>query len=190
MKQPDKKAREEYRAVVFDAPEAVAVPGTSRIVKVRGIRPYTLERLTRLWGERDMRLPGDSAETLKEECRDPYFSVKCACIIALNSYWGLRFVYPFMWRIWAYLRGYTEEQMQPIIAAGKKKLPLVPYWENMVYLTDMRTDWMKMTAKEAEAFRAEQISAANALSSRSTPPTESRVGVSDAGSGTGDTDAF
>lgn len=189
MKQPEKKARAEYRAVVFDEPEVVDIPGTSRSVRVRGIRPYTMERLTMLWGERDMTIPDDSAETLKENCRDPYFSVKCACTIALNSYWGLRFVYPLMWRIWAYLRGYTEEQMQPIIIAGKKKLPLVPFWENMVYLTDMRTDWMKMTAKEAEVFRAEQISAANALSSRNTRPTESRADVSDAGSGTGDTGA-
>lgn len=189
MKQPDKKAREEYREAVFDIPETVAIPGTGRTVSIRGIRPYTLERLTGLWGEREMRIPADSADTLKEDCADPYFSVKCACVIVLNSYWKLRFIYPFMWRIWAYLRGYTEEQMRPVIAAGKKKLPLAAFWENMVYLTDMRTDWMKMTAKEAEAFRAEQISAVNALSSRSTPPTGGRDGASGGGSETGATAA-
>lgn len=175
MKQVDKKARKAYREVVdIDGDVAeVGIKGTGRKVKVRGIKPYTIERLTRLWGQRDMQLPETSSDTLKEVCIDPYFGVKCACIIAINSYWGLRFIYPFKWRIWAFLRGYGEEQVEGIIAEGKKKLPLAAFWRNMAYLTDMRADWRRMTTKEAETFQAEQISVANALLSRSTPNTES-----------------
>ena len=177
MRNPSKQAKRELRDIMADAETTVAIPGTRRSVKVRGIKPYTIERLTRLWGERDMQLPENSSDTLKGVCIDPYFSVKCACIIALNSYWGLRLVYPFKWRIWAFLRGYGEDQMEPIIAEGKKKLPLAPFWRNMAYLTDMRADWMRMTAREAETFRAELISAASAPSSRSTPATDSQDGV-------------
>lgn len=177
MKQPDKKARKAYRDAVYNGAVEVAIPGTSRKVMIRGMHPYTIERLTLLWGEREMNLPDNSSDTLKEVCTDPYFSVKCACIMAINSYWGLRFVYPFKWRIWAFLRGYSEEQMEPIITEGKKKLPLLPYWRNMAYLTDMRSDWMRMTGREAETFRAELISAESALSSRSTRSTENTGGV-------------
>lgn len=173
MKQPDKNARQAYREIMADEPTTIAIAGTKRTVRVRGIKPYTIECLTKLWGERDMQIPADGADTLKEACIDPYFSIKCACTIVLNSYWKLRLFYPLKWRIWAFLRGYSEAQMQPIIAEGKKKLPLVPFWENMVYLTDMRADWMRMTVKEAETFRAEQISVENQLSSRSTPATDS-----------------
>lgn len=177
MKQPDKRARQAYREVVEDTPTSIAIAGTRRTVQVRGMKPYTIECLTKLWGQREMSVPTDSAETLKAECEDSYFSIKCACIMTINSYWGLRFIYPFKWRIWAFLYEYTEAQMEPIIAEGKKKLPLDSFWRNMVFLTDMRADWMKMTRKEAETFQAEQISAVNALLSRSTQPTESQDGV-------------
>lgn len=172
MKQPDKNARLAYREIIEDTATIVEIPGTRRKVKIRGIKPYTIERLTRLWGRRDMQIPETSSDTLRAVCIDPYFSVKCACVMVLNSYWRLRLLYPLKWRIWAFLRGYGEEQMEPIIAEGKKKLPLAPFWRNMAYLTDMRADWMRMTVKEAETFQAEQISVANALSSRSTRSTE------------------
>ena len=139
---------------------------------MRGVRPYTLERLTRLWLERDAaKAPEDAPETLKSLCTEPYMSVKEAVIFALNSWWKLHLIYPFKWRIWAYLRGYTEEQMMPIIQEGKKKLPLTAHWTNMAFSVDMRTDWVRMTNKEAEQYRAELLSEAKRLSSKSTPVT-------------------
>ncbi len=175
--QPDKKARKAYREIVDNTPTTIAIAGTTRTVQVCGLKPYTIECLTRLWGQREMSIPTDSADTLKAECTDPYFTIKCACVITINSYWGLRFIYPFKWRIWAFLREYTEAQMEPIIAEGKKKLPLESFWRNMVFLTDMRADWKKMTRKEAETFQAEQISAVKTLLSRSTQPTDVPDGV-------------
>ena len=190
MKQPDKNARQALREITADEATTVAIAGTRRTVKVRGIKPYTIECLTKLWGEREMQIPEDSSDTLKAVCIDPYFSVKCACTIVLNSYWKLRLLYPIKWRIWAFLRGYTEAQMEPIIIEGKKKLPLEPFWRNMVYLTDMRADWMRMTTKEAETFQAEQILAAKVLSSKNTPATAGPGSASDAGNGIGDIGAF
>lgn len=192
MTQPDLKARKEYRAIVDDTPATVRIPGTGRRVKIRGIKPYTLERLTDLWLERDAAsAPSDSAEALRSMCVEPYFSVREACLIVLNSYWRIRLLYPLMWRLWGKWIGYTEEQMSPIIEEGKKKLPLAAHWRNMAFSTDMRTDWMKMTEKEAEQYRAELLSAARALSSRNGRNTGGRD-VSSSGSspsGTGDTAA-
>jgi len=177
MKQPNKNARRAYNEILSDEAAVIAIAGTKRTVKVSGIKPYTIECLTKLWSEREMQIPDSSSETLKAVCIDPYFSIKCACTIVLNSYWKLRLFYPLKWRIWAYLRGYSEEQMEPIIAEGKKKLPLESFWKNMVFLTDMRADWMRMTTKEAETFQAEQILAAKVLLSKSTPNTASPDGV-------------
>ena len=165
-----------------DRPTRVHIPGTKRYVTLRGIKPYTLERLTRLWIERDVEsIPEDSASTLKSMCKEPYFAVKEAAILATNSFWGLVFVYPFKWRVWAFLRGYTESQVMPIITEGKKKLQLTAHWTNMAFSVDMRTDWMRMTKKEAEQFRAELLLASNQPSLKSTPNMDGRDGVSDIG---------
>ena len=177
MKQADKNARAGYGELVFDTPTIVEIPGTKRKVAIRGIRPYTLEKITQLWLSRERNsVPNGSAETLKSMCEEPYFSIKEACILTLNSWWKLKFLYPFVWRIWAYLYGYTEEQVAPIIVEGKKKLPLMAHWSNMAYSTDMRADWVKMTKKEADQYRAELLSAASLLSSKSTPATAGSSG--------------
>lgn len=173
MEQVSRQARMGYDEIVNDIPMRVQIPGTNKVVKLTGIKPFTLERLTKLWIERDkMTLPDDSASTLKSMCEEPYFAIKEACILTINSFWGLHLIYPFKWRIWAYLRGYTEGQMVGIIQEGKKKLQLTAHWTNMAFSVDMRTDWMKMTSKEAEQYRAELLSAASAASLKSTQSTD------------------
>ena len=178
MEQVSKQARIGYDEIVNDIPTRVHIPGTKRYVRLTGIKPYTLERLTRLWIERDVEsIPDDSASTLKSMCKEPYFAVKEAVILALNGYWALRLIYPFKWRIWAYLRGYTEAQVMPIITEGKKKLQLTAHWTNMAFSVDMRTDWMRMTKKEAEQYRAELLLESNQVSSKNTPNTDAPSGV-------------
>lgn len=172
MKQPNIEAMMGYNEIVNNVPTNVKIPGTKRVVKLRGVKPYTLERLTQLWLKRDEVLAKDGSEVLKDLCKEPYFAVKEACLFVLNSYWGIRLVYPFMWRIWGYFRGYTEAQMNPIILEGKKKLPLMAHWNNMAFSVDMRMDWMKMTKKEAEQYRAELLLGASVLSSKSSSSTE------------------
>lgn len=176
--QPDKKARRESTASALDIPTEVAIPGTGRKVRISGIKPYTLERLTLLWQERDANIPDDSSDTLKSICIDPYFAVKQAALFALNDYWKIRLFYPLIWRIWAKWRGYTDEQMMPIIVEGKKKIPLTAHWTVMAFTVDMRTDWMNLTKKEAEQYQAERLLAAKQLLSKSSRSTETHGGSS------------
>lgn len=175
MKQVDSKARMEYGEVAFDTPTYVPILGTRKRVALRGVKPYTMERLTRLWLERDAAsAPADSADTLKSLCVEPYFAVKEALLFVLNDYWKIRLFFPFLSWWWGKVRGFTEEQMTPIIMEGKKKLPLMAHWSNMAYSTDMRSDWVKMTKEEAEQYRAELLSVAKQLSSRSSHATETQ----------------
>ncbi|MFA6717701.1 MAG: hypothetical protein WCS15_01340 [Prevotella sp.] len=172
MEQPNIQARKEYQEVAFNVPSIVEIPNTKRKVKMRGIKPYTIECLTKLWLSRDLKTSDNSSEALKDLCEEPYFSVKEALLFVLNDYWKIRLFYPIMWRFWGKVLGYTEDQMMPIIATGKKKLPLMEHWRNMVFSVDMRADWMRLTKEEASQFQAEQISAVNRLSSKSSPLTE------------------
>ena len=176
-KEVSTQARIAYDELVRDVPSIVQIPRTKRRVKVRKIHPYTIERLTQLWVERDVALPSNSSGTLKSMCIEPYFAIKEAVIIVLNSWWKLIFIYPLKWRIWAYIYEYTDDQMLRIIQEGKKKLPLMPHWMIMAFSTDMRMDWKKMTKKEAEQYRAELLSEANRPSSKNSPATEDSVGA-------------
>lgn len=157
-KQPDIHARKEYLDIVDNSVSVVPIPRTKRTVRLRWIKPYTLERLTRLWIERDLAAEelNKGADVLKSMAKEPYFTFKEAALMILNHDLKIRFWYPFYWR-WLAFR-YDETQMSDIIIAGKKKLPLDAHYRSMVFSMDMRTDMMKLTSKEAEQFRAELLS--------------------------------
>ena len=157
--QPDIRARKEYIDIVDDAVTVVPIPRTKRSVKLRWIKPYTLERLTRLWVERDIAAQklDKGSDVLQSMAREPYFCFKEAALMVLNHDLKIRFFYPLYWR-WLAFR-YDETQVSDIVVAGKKKLPLESHYKSMVFSMDMRTDMMKMTSKEAEQFRAELLSA-------------------------------
>ena len=175
MKQADLKARQRLDEIANDVPTNVQIPGTRKVVKIRGVKPYTLEKVTRLWLERDsLSAPEDSASTLKSMCSEPYFAVREALYFVLNGWFKINLFHRFMTFWWGKVRGFTDEQMLPIILEGKKKIPLTAHWMIMAYSADMRTDMVKMTKKEAEEYRAELLSVAKQLSSKSSPATEER----------------
>lgn len=181
MKQPNLQARKEYIDIVNNSVSIVPIYGTRKKVKVSWIKPYTMERLTELWIERDVATAeiNNGSEVLKDLAKEPYFAFKEAALIILNNDLKIRFFYPLYWR-WLAFR-YNETQMVEIIAEGKKKIPRLAHYKTMVFSLDMRTDMMKMTKKEAEQYRQEQLSVAKLLSSKTSPDTEDQDGGSDAG---------
>ena len=179
MKQADLQARMLLDENANNTPTIVQIPSTKKRVKVRGIKPYTLEKVTQLWLERDvMTIPEDSASTLKSMCTEPYFAIREALYFVLNDWFKINLFHRFLTFWWGKVRGYTDEQMLPIIMEGKKKLPLTAHWMIMAYSADMRTDMVKMTKKEAEEYRAELLSVAKQLSSKSSLATGARDGSS------------
>lgn len=172
MKQADINARKKLNEITEDTPTAVPIPGTKKVVHLRGVKPYTKERITQLWLKRDsMSIPEDTSSTLRSMCSEPYFAVKEALYFVLNDWWKIVLFHGFLTFWWGKVKGYTDEQMLPIIMEGKKKLQLTEHWMIMVYSADMRTDMIKMTKTEAEQFRAEHLSAAKQLLSKSSPAT-------------------
>ena len=188
-RQPGLESRKEYQDIVEDAVMVVPIPGTRRSVRLRWIKPYTMERITRLWIERDLASANvaSGSEVLRDLAKEPYFAFKEAALMILNNDLKIRFLYPFYWR-WLSFR-YDETQMTDIILEGKKKLPLMARLRTMAYSLDMRTDLMKMTAREAEQYRRELLSGARRPSSKTSPPTANPVGGSSDGRGTSGTGA-
>ena len=158
--------------IVNDSVSIVPIPGTRKSVRLHWIKPYTMERLTGVWIERELATASvnDGADTLKDLCKEPYFAFKEAALMVLNNDIKIRLFYALYWR-WLAFR-YSEPQMAPIIAEGKKKVPLMAHYEIMAYSLDTRTDMMKMTKKEAEQYRAELLLEAKRLSSKTSPNTE------------------
>jgi len=175
--------------IVNDSVSVVRIPGTKKSVRLKWMKPYTMERLTTLWIERDLASAkiSDGKEVAKDLAKEPYFAFKEVALMVLNNDLKIRFFYPLYWRWLAHK--YDETQMTDIILEGKKKLPLLAHYETMVYSTDMRTDIMKMTTKEAEQYRRELHSEVSRLSSKTSPPTDDRNGGSGDGKGISDTDA-
>lgn len=184
MKKPTLEQRKEYMSIVDDSATIVPIQGTKKKVTLRWLKPYTLERITKVWIERDMASASleDGAETLRDMCKEPYFAFKEAALMILNHDLKIRFFYGIYWRWLAFK--YSEAQMAPIIVEGKKKLPLMAHYEIMAYLTDTRTDMVKMTKMEAEQYQAELLSGARLLSSKTSRNTGDRDGASSDGNGT------
>ena len=162
-------------------PSKVRIPGTKRTITLREMHPGTIEKVTKIWIERDLASAKvtDGEDVAKDLVKEPYFAFKEAAAYYLNHDIKLRLFWPFLWRWWAFR--YTESQMLPIIVEGKKKLPLTAHFEIMAYSMDTRTDWVKMTKMEAERYQAAQALALKRHSSRTSPPTESRSGDSESG---------
>lgn len=173
--------------IVDDSVSIVPIKGTKRSVRLHWIKPYTMERITKIWLERDLASAKveNGSDVLKDLAKEPYFAFKEAALMILNHDIKIRLFYGLYWR-WLAFR-YDETQMVDIIAEGKKKLPLMAHFGTMAYSTDMRTDWMKMTKKEAERYRAELLSETKRHSSRTSPDTGSKDGGSVGGNGTSDT---
>ena len=186
MKQPTLESKKQYNDIVNDAPTIVRIG--KRTFKLHWLKPYTLERLTSVWLERD--LASASIDEAKDVARDmlkePYFAFKEAALMLLNHDIKIRLFYPVLWRWLAHK--YSEEQIVRIVLEGKKKLPVMAHYETMAYSLDMRTDVIKMTKMEAEQYQAELHSVARQLSSKISPLMGALVGASLGGSEISDTD--
>lgn len=184
MNQPTLEQRKEYTDIVENTVSIVPIKGTKKSVRIHWMKPYTMERITKVWIERELASArvDEGAEVLKDLVKEPYFAFKEAALMILNHDIKIRLFYGIYWRYLAFK--YNEVQMEPIIAEGKKKLPLMAHYYIMAYSLDMRTDMMKMTKKEAEQYRAELLLVEKRRSARTSPSMDGLAGGSDAGSET------
>lgn len=147
MNQPDIKDQENLLSVNRNELTEVVVPGTKDTVRVGWIKPYTLERVTRLI------LQNEKGE---EEC-DPKLMAKLSSLFVLNGM-SIFFLYPFYWRYLYYIKGYRFDQLLPIIKTAKKKVPIDAYVKAIILASGLKTTSMSMTKEEIESIQAELLS--------------------------------
>lgn len=189
MKQPTISEKAEYNDIVNNSVSIVPIKGTRRRVKLRWMHPYTIERITQVWIERELASAEikDGKSVTKDLCKEPYFAFKEAALMILNNDIKIRLFYGLLWR-WLAFR-YSEPQIVDVIAEGKKKFHLMAHYEVLAYSLDTMTEMMTMTKKEAEQYRAELLLDAKRRSSKISQNTGGHDGGSSDGSGTSDTGA-
>ena len=124
MKQPTLEQRKEYMDIVEDSVSVVPIKGTKRTVRLHWIKPYTMERITKVWLERDLASVKveKGSDVLKDLAKEPYFVFKEAALMILNHDIKIRLFYGIYWRWLAFK--YNEAQMVDIVAEGKKNFRL------------------------------------------------------------------
>lgn len=155
MEQPNLLARLALDDIMGDRAEVVKIPRSRKKVRLTFVKPYTLERVTSLLLEKEgleENAKGENADALmRSAAKEPYFNTKLAALYVLNGLWKIRLFWPFLWRWWAYVRQWDEEQIGAVLqAAQKKTLNLsTRLWMNTRLAAAMRTDVMTMTKGEA-----------------------------------------
>lgn len=139
LEQPGEELQRKLDDIMNDRAEVVAIPGTRKKYKVRWLKRGTMRKITSITLGKD---------NDKQSCK------VCACIL-LNGFWSILFFYWIYWRWLYYIKQYDEDQLSPIIMVGKKKVPAMDYYKNIMLAIGMRDTIMSMTREEVELIHQE-----------------------------------
>ena len=93
---------------------------------------------------------------------------KCAALMRLNGYWGIKLLYWWLWRWYYYVKQYNESELGEFIAECKKKVPVMDYLMCTTLLTAMMDTKKQMNRAEVNRIQVEQLSAQRAALGKST----------------------
>ena len=143
MEQPNIKDQQELISIDNNEVTEVLIPGTKDKVKVGWMKPYTLERSSKLILKKEREL----------EKYEPKLLSKLASLYILNGV-KIFFLHPLYWRYLYYIKGYRYDQLIPIIETAKKKVPVEAYIKAIILASGMKTTLMGMTQEEAKSIQA------------------------------------
>ena len=148
----------------------VKVPFRNKVFKIGYLKPFTTECVTRLMLQKDSSLAEDASEedVLQTMSIKSKLMAQMASYIILNNFFKIKLLHPLFWRWLHYIKGYDYGQLFPIIAEGKKKIPVFQYAMGMALGAMMKETMKNLTRKEAEQFHQELMSAQGALSEKNT----------------------
>lgn len=153
LEQPSVDAQQLYLSLINNDATEVNILRTGKKYRIRWLKNGQLEKLARLLvraGKTDNVKPS-SVDVFDEVLQDCKLACKAAAIITLNGYWSVKFKYWLRWRWFYYIRQYDNIQLDPILEAGKKKVPQMQFYRTIMSLTEVKGSLMMMRAKEVEA---------------------------------------
>lgn len=180
IEQPTEEQQKEYVSARDDDATVVQIPGTKKKYKIKWLKYGQLNKLSRLLiHKKDTDDKDTPADSLTEIVEDGKLACKAAAIMVLHGYWSVKLKYWFLWRWFYYVKQYDHQQLLPILAEGKKKVPLIPFYAATMSLTEAKGTLMNMTVKEAERtlreLRLAQDSQTGNSSNGSTSPVTSSL---------------
>lgn len=140
IEQPSADSERLLDDILGDNAEMVSLRSKKKQYPVRWMKPGTMRKLTHI---------------VLKKGNDSKLSCMSASLIILNNFWKIKFFYPLHWRWFYYIKQYTDDELFPLIAAGKKKVPLQAYLMNTTLLTEMKDTIMMMKKKEVSTFHQE-----------------------------------
>ena len=152
VEQPSVESQRDYVSLRDNDATVVPVLGTKKKYKIRWLKNGQINKLSRLLirksdtDEKD----GQNDSPLDAVLDDTKLACKAAAIYILDGYWKLKFRYWFLWRWFYYIRQYDNDQLQPILDTGKKKVPLTQFLLTTMSLTEAKATLMNMRTEEAE----------------------------------------
>lgn len=144
LNQPSLDSERILDEILGDSVEYVAMHGHTKAYPVRWMKPGTMRKLTHI---------------VLKKGNDTKVSCMSAALIILNDFWKIKFAYPLLWRWFYYIKQYTDDELFPVIAAGKKKVPAKTFFMNITLLTEMKDTIMIMKKEEATTSHQEPSTA-------------------------------
>lgn len=151
MQQPDRQDEELLISIQENGKDSITIPKTNKIVKVGWMKGYTLEMLSKL--ELKEGVKEEDADTEKVIEQRSKFMSKAASLCLLNGI-KIKFFHWLYWRYLYYVKGYSFDQLEPIILLAKKKVPASSWYIGSALVSQMKITNLTMTIAEAERFRA------------------------------------
>lgn len=140
MEQPTIQDKQELQSIDFNGYDLVTIPGTKTNYKIGWIKNYTLEQIDKL----SLKLKEHKDKSL------PYkYSAQMASLCILNGM-KIFFFHSLLWRYLYYVKGYTSEQLVPIIQTAKKKAPVEGHLIITMLSETMTLTTMTVTEEEAK----------------------------------------
>lgn len=135
--QPTLEAERELEIIVDDDVEYATIRG--KRIGIRGLNRFGLHKISRIM--------------LQEGGNELTISCKCLAAAKLNGYFKIKLFWWILWRVYAYLHAYTEEELVEVFKLIKKKVDLasIMYCINTTFLIEMRETIMQMNRAEARA---------------------------------------
>lgn len=155
----------ELVSIDLDFGEKVSIPRSKDTYNIKWMKPYTLERLSVLELTSGMEIA--SQHTIRDAKKRAKFLSKAASYIILNSF-SIMLFHKIYWRYLYYLKGYSSEQLLPIIQTAKKKAQQLESYVASVLVSQMKTTNPALTQEEAEHIRSELTSGISLPSEKST----------------------
>jgi len=162
MEQPNLKDKKELLNLFKK--EKVNILGTKKYVHIGYMKGYTLEKLSSmsLWVQENVSKIGNKVakKKLKVAAKEVSYGV-------LNGM-KIFFFHWIYWRYLYYIKGYTLNQLAPILEEIKKKVPQTDYARVIILASLTDITMMNLSEKEQKAIRAELLSDKEDKSEKST----------------------